>query len=72
VVDILDINKEQSTIQAQVPKGSQGQEENYQYKLTSEEKEACLLVWNLLAWSRASSMKPPICIFYSDRTKFCY
>jgi hypothetical protein len=32
--------------------------ENYLYRLTNEEKDALLLVWNLLAWSRASSMKP--------------
>jgi hypothetical protein len=38
--------------------GTQRKEENYMYKLTSEEKEACLVGWNLLAWSMASSMKP--------------
>jgi hypothetical protein len=36
--------------------GTQRKEENYLYKLTSEEKEACLVGWNLLAWSRASSV----------------
>jgi hypothetical protein len=52
------IRRKQSTLHKQDLKGSQSKEKNYLYRLTSEEKEAFLLVWNLLAWSRASSMKP--------------